>query len=58
MKDTKDYGKLFLLLSLLSLIFANIAHWFFQGALAIGIPLSLLLSLISLIIYTMKIFKQ
>lgn len=52
MKDTKDYGKIFLLFGTLSLFFACITSLFYQNALLIGMPISFLFYLISLIIYS------
>lgn len=53
MKETRNYGALFLWLSSLTIIFAIIAkNTFFKDALAYGILLAILLSLISLIIYS------
>ncbi|HWP97088.1 MAG TPA: hypothetical protein VN426_09570 [Syntrophomonadaceae bacterium] len=52
MKNTKDYGRLFLWLSSFSLFFAFIISAFYQNALLIGMAISLVATLISLIIYT------
>lgn len=52
MKETRNYGTLFLGLSALTIFFAIIASSFFEDALAYGILLASLLSLISLIIYS------
>lgn len=54
MKDTRDYGKLFLWLGLLTIFFAIIASSFFEDALAYGILLAMLLSII---IYIKKMRK-
>lgn len=54
MKDRRDYGKLFLWLSLLTVIFSIIANLFFKDALAYGILSAMLLSFISLILYGHK----
>jgi len=52
MKETKDYGKLFLWLGTLSLFFVCITSLFYQNALLIGMAVSFLFNLISLIIYS------